>query len=64
MNTVFKNHVLLHPNSLGNNLDNWFSSYGGSGLENALQNPEAIIPLLREAGLRGLGGSGTGRNRL
>ncbi len=58
MNTVFKNHVLLHPNSLGNNLSNWLSSYGGSGLIKALQQPEAIIPLLKEAGLRGLGGSG------
>ncbi len=58
MNTVHKNNVLLHPNSQGNNLNNWLNSYGGSGLEKALDAPEQIIELLKGAGLRGLGGSG------
>ncbi|MCW8927954.1 MAG: SLBB domain-containing protein, partial [Gammaproteobacteria bacterium] len=36
----------------------WFAAAGGQGLAKALAAPEAIIPLIREAGLRGLGGSG------
>jgi len=50
--------VLLHPDSLGNSLLNWFKGYGGTGLENALSEPASIISLIEMAGLRGLGGSG------
>ncbi len=53
------NQVLLHKdNRVGANLSAWLLGVGGQGLENALVAPEAIIPLIREAGLRGLGGSG------
>ncbi len=52
------NKVLLHPNAQGNNLHNWLKGNGGNGLQNALSNPKNIIPMIREAGLRGLGGSG------
>lgn len=50
--------ILLHPDSMGNSLLNWLKGYGGTGLENALAEPESIISLLEMAGLRGLGGSG------
>lgn len=52
------NTVLLHPNSQGNSLSNWFKGYGGTGLEKALSDPAAIISIIEQAGLRGLGGSG------
>jgi NADH-quinone oxidoreductase subunit F len=52
------NKVLLHPNSQGNNFLNWLKGNGGDGLEKALSDPECIIPMIKDAGLRGLGGSG------
>ena len=52
------NKVLLHPNSLGNNLTTWRISNGGKGLKRALMEPHRIIPLIKESGLRGMGGSG------
>ncbi len=53
------NQVLLHEsNRVGADLTVWLNGVGGKGLEIALAAPEAIIPLIREAGLRGLGGSG------
>ncbi len=53
------NQVLLHEsNRIGADLDAWLSGAGGKGLSKALQDPQAIIPLIKEAGLRGLGGSG------
>jgi NADH-quinone oxidoreductase subunit F len=53
------NQVLLHPNSrVGTNLDSWFAGVGGKGLRRALSNPSELIPTIREADLRGLGGSG------
>lgn len=52
------NKVLLHPNSQGINLPGWLNGHGGDGLEKALSDPGCIIPMIREAGLRGLGGSG------
>jgi NADH-quinone oxidoreductase subunit F len=53
------NQVLFHENSrVGVDLDAWKSTIGGQGLAKALENPEAIIPMIEEAGLRGLGGSG------
>lgn len=53
------NQVLLHENNrVGADLDAWLAGVGGNGLEKALAAPEAIIPLIEQAGLRGLGGSG------
>jgi len=53
------NQVLLHEsNRVGADLDAWLNAAGGKGLEKALQDPQAIIPLIKDAGLRGLGGSG------
>ena len=52
------NKVLLQPNSLGNNLLNWLNGNGGGGLQKALSEPENIISIIKDAGLRGLGGSG------
>jgi len=53
------NQVLLNPQSrVGPALDKWLDGFGGAGLGRAIQSPDAIIPLIKEAGLRGLGGSG------
>ncbi|MES9873998.1 MAG: NADH-ubiquinone oxidoreductase-F iron-sulfur binding region domain-containing protein [Candidatus Sedimenticola sp. 6PFRAG7] len=53
------NQVLLHPeNRVGPNLEKWLSGIGGEGLTEATRAPSAIISLVKEAGLRGLGGSG------
>lgn len=50
--------VLLDPKSYGTSLFNWFNGNGGDGLEKALAAPDAILAIIEEAGLRGLGGSG------
>ncbi len=53
------NQVLFHEHSrVGADLDAWNATIGGLGLKQALQSPEAIIPHIEAAGLRGLGGSG------
>jgi NADH-quinone oxidoreductase subunit F len=53
------NQVLFHENSrVGADLSAWQSTIGGQGLNKALENPAALIPMIEEAGLRGLGGSG------
>ncbi|MET0105626.1 MAG: NADH-ubiquinone oxidoreductase-F iron-sulfur binding region domain-containing protein [Sedimenticola sp.] len=53
------NQVLLHPaNRIGADLAGWLAGIGGEGLTRASSDPSAIIPTVREAGLRGLGGSG------
>ena len=52
------NNVLLHPDSQGAKLGQWLNGNGGDGLTNALSDPDAIIPIIKDAGLRGLGGSG------
>lgn len=53
------NQVLLHENSrVGPDLDAWLAHGGGDGLQIALEEPTSIIPQIKEAGLRGLGGSG------
>lgn len=36
----------------------WLAAGGGQGLRNALADPEAVVPTIRAAGLRGLGGAG------
>ena len=52
------NKVLLHSASQGTNLHNWLKGNGGDGLEKALSEPQDIISIIADAGLRGLGGSG------
>jgi len=52
------NRVLLHADSQGKMLSHWFNGNGGDGLKNALSDPDGIISVIKEAGLRGLGGSG------
>lgn len=60
METEQLNRVLLHPaNRVGADFAGWLAGVGGQGLEAALaDDPQAILALVREAGLRGLGGSG------
>ncbi len=53
------NQVLLHEeNRVGANLEAWLEGIGGQGLRKALEDPAAVIPMIRDADLRGLGGSG------
>lgn len=53
------NQVLLHEDiRIGADLDAWLSSIGGDGLKKALKDPDSLIPLIKKADLRGLGGSG------
>ncbi len=53
------NQVLFHENSrVGADLKAWEATVGGQGLSKALQEPAAILPVIEQAGLRGLGGSG------
>jgi len=53
------NQVLLHQdNRIGADFDRWLDSHGGEGLQIALQDLSRLVPQIREAGLRGLGGSG------
>ncbi|OOZ38583.1 NADH-quinone oxidoreductase subunit F [Solemya pervernicosa gill symbiont] len=54
------NQVLLNSdNRIGPDLEAWLAGNGGKGLERALQmEPPAIIEMIEQAGLRGLGGSG------
>jgi NADH-quinone oxidoreductase subunit F len=57
MNTA--NQVLLNPDILvGADLDAWISQSGGAGLAAALDDPEGVIRIIEEAGLRGMGGAG------
>jgi len=58
LNQGVLNQVVLHSDSLGNTLCNWLEGNGGTGLENALAEPDAIVSIIEQAGLRGLGGSG------
>ncbi len=53
------NQVLLRPEiRVGDNLNAWLRQGGGEGLKQALKDKAAIIPMIEQAGLRGLGGSG------
>lgn len=53
------NSVLLDPAiGVGANLAAWTSAGGGEGLARALDRPQDIIPTLRAADLRGMGGAG------
>jgi NADH-quinone oxidoreductase subunit F len=51
--------ILTNPAiCVGADLGAWLAQGGGEGLARALRDPAAVIPLLEEAGLRGLGGAG------
>jgi len=54
------NQVLLHESMrVGADIEAWQSAGGGEGLNKALsKSPEVLIQQLKEACLRGLGGSG------
>ena len=53
------NQVLLNPDILvGADLDGWISQGGGAGVTAALDDPEGVIRIIEEAGLRGMGGAG------
>jgi len=53
------NQVLLRPACrVGADFDAWMWDVGGKGLDAALADPAAIIPMVKAAELRGLGGSG------
>lgn len=53
------NQVLLNQKSrIGPDLSLWLEGWGGDGLQVAMNDPAAIIPVIKEAGLLGLGGSG------
>lgn len=53
------NNVLLHPEQrVGADLDLWLDGNGGTGLRNAIADSSAVVGIIKDAGLRGLGGSG------
>ncbi|HWT36992.1 MAG TPA: NADH-ubiquinone oxidoreductase-F iron-sulfur binding region domain-containing protein [Paraburkholderia sp.] len=53
------NQVLLRDEiRVGADLDAWLARGGGEGLVRALDGPDAIIALIAEADLRGMGGAG------
>jgi len=53
------NQVLLNANSRSREgINAWLKGWGGKGLAIALEEPDAVIPLIRDAKLLGLGGSG------
>jgi NADH-quinone oxidoreductase subunit F len=54
------NQILLHPdNRVGVDFQRWQAHGGGEGLEIALfEDSVSLIGMIRDAGLRGLGGSG------
>jgi NADH-quinone oxidoreductase subunit F len=53
------NQVLLNERvKIGADLPGWLALGGGQGLSKAIADPSSIIPTIRDAGLRGLGGSG------
>jgi NADH-quinone oxidoreductase subunit F len=53
------NQVLLREEiRVGADLDAWIAQGGGEGLKKALEDTSALIPMIKDAGLRGLGGSG------
>jgi len=53
------NQVLLNERvKIGADLAGWLALGGGQGLSKAAADPSSIIPTIRDAGLRGLGGSG------
>ena len=56
---VGASQVLLHPDRrVGADMARWRSSGGGVALARAIQNPAAVLAEVKQADLRGLGGSG------
>lgn len=59
MNNTEAPQVLLHPDRrVGADMGRWRKSGGGAALARAIQNPVAIREEVKQAELRGLGGSG------
>jgi NADH-quinone oxidoreductase subunit F len=58
MTEVLNQVLLSEANRVGADFYAWMGGVGGDGLERALADTAAIIPTIREANLRGLGGSG------
>lgn len=53
------NQVLLNPSHLvGADVEQWLAVGGGQGLRNALAQPDNVLNLIEQSGLRGLGGAG------
>lgn len=53
------NQVLMKPEArVGADLAAWLALGGGEGLANAARDPRAIVPLIADADLRGMGGAG------
>lgn len=53
------NQVLLHENNrIGADFEQWLEVGGGEGLQKALAEPSSMLSLIKDAGLKGLGGSG------
>ncbi len=53
------NQVLLNEhNRTGADIERWFELGGGEGIRKVLQDRSAAVEVIKEAGLRGLGGSG------
>lgn len=53
------NQVLLHEsNRIGADFQGWIEVGGAEGLKKALADPSAVLETIKDAGLRGLGGSG------
>ncbi len=53
------NNLLLHADQcIGADLDRWLDGNGGVGLRRAIADTSAVIDIIKDAGLRGLGGSG------
>ena len=44
--------------SVGADLAAWFANGGGTGLRNALKDPQAVISAIEQSDLRGMGGAG------
>lgn len=56
---VGASQALLHPDRrVGADMARWRSSGGGVALARAIQNPAAVLAEVKQADLRGLGGSG------
>ena len=53
------NQVLLHEsNRIGVDFEKWQGVGGCEALKRALDSPSAVLDLIRESGIKGLGGSG------
>jgi NADH-quinone oxidoreductase subunit F len=58
------NQVLLKDEvRVGADLEAWLAQGGGVGLANALRDPQAVISIIEQADLRGMGGAGFATHR-